>query len=76
MIDTVAVLAACCLVLSFVVAVLVSTVPALWWVHLRQAAKDDDRDKRLAETEKDIRDLDAISGRLCKAAGLEAEGTP
>lgn len=73
MIDSVLALALCCTVLSLVVAALSASVPALWFLYLRQAGKLDRAEGRLAAVEKDVGQLDAVVGRLCRAANLEPD---
>lgn len=81
MTDTANLLAIALVVESLVIAVLCASVPALWWVHLRETQKGDRmRDVvegklelariELAEARADMAKLDEVVDKLCRAAGL------
>lgn len=71
MTGTILTLAVCCALLSLVVAFLSATVPALWWLFLRQSGRVDAVQKDASEAKADVAKLDEVADRLCKAANLE-----
>ena len=64
-------LAACCVLQAVIIAILSATVPALWWIHLRRGGRDDVLEDKVRELESDVRVLDELVEKLCRAANLE-----
>jgi hypothetical protein len=64
-------LALAVVLLSLVVAFLSATIPALWWVHLRQLAKHEIMVAESAELAVEIAKLDEVVYRVSKMVGLE-----
>lgn len=65
---TILVLAVCCGLLSLVAALLSASLPALWWLHVRRADREDRNDERLRELERDVRALDEVVDRAVVGA--------
>jgi flagellar basal body-associated protein FliL len=64
MIDPITLLSISVLLLSLVVACLAASVPALWWVHLRAAAKADETAKQLEAVTKDLALMDEVVDKI------------
>lgn len=83
MMDAATLLALAVLVEAIVIAALCASVPALWWVHLRGAAKMERLREvtegklelariELAEARADVAKLDDVVDKLCRAANVGA----
>ncbi len=63
MMDPIVLLALAVLLLSLALVLALASVPALWWLYVRQAARVD-------ELKRDTEALDLLTGRVCERVGL------